>query len=288
MHKVILDCDNTLGLPFKEIDDGLALLYLLGRPDIEIMGVTTVFGNGSMVQSYEQTRQLFHAFGRDDITIYRGAEKAGDTTTEAARFLAEMCIAHPGEISMIATGPLSNLLSAQKFNGDFFSNLKQIVCMGGYLEPLRIGWRDVAELNLSADAKASWAVFNSLCPVTVMSAQLCLQVSFGWRDFRRVSFLDKNLRLAIRNWLIAFGLFCATDRFYLWDLLPTVYISYPGLFEQRQVIIHSTVEDLHHGWLVVGAESRNQGKINLPSNVTDIEKFKTIMFDAWQNAIMRK
>ena len=41
-QRVILDCDNTMGQPYKEVDDGLTLLYLLGRPDIDLLGITTV------------------------------------------------------------------------------------------------------------------------------------------------------------------------------------------------------------------------------------------------------
>ena len=47
-RRVIYDCDNTMGKPLSEIDDGLTLLYLLGREDLELVGVTTTFGNGAL------------------------------------------------------------------------------------------------------------------------------------------------------------------------------------------------------------------------------------------------
>ncbi|MBN1536700.1 MAG: nucleoside hydrolase [Anaerolineales bacterium] len=287
MQKIILDCDNTLGLPFKEIDDGLALLYLLGRPDIEILGVTTVFGNGSMAQSYTQTRQLLRIYGRQDIPVYKGAEKAGEISSEAAHFLVETCAAHPGEISLVATGPITNLFSAVKLDPQFFANLQQVICMGGYLEPLRIGWRNVAELNFSADAQASWMMLNSPCALTVMSAQLCLQASFGWRDLRLTRFFDREMRRTIRNWLVAFGLFCGVDRFYLWDLLPVIFVSNPELFDKRDVNITSTVEDLMHGSLILGHESSDHKRINLPSKINDVKKFRNIMLNSWHHAIMQ-
>lgn len=43
MKKVIFVCDNTMGLYGKDVDDGLALLYLLGRDDIKLIGITTTF-----------------------------------------------------------------------------------------------------------------------------------------------------------------------------------------------------------------------------------------------------
>jgi len=285
MKKIIFDCDNTLGLPFKEIDDGLALLYLLGRTDIEILGVTTVFGNGTMIQSYEQTRQLLHAYGRANIPVYKGAAKIGDISTDAAHFLTETCAAHPGEITIVATAPLSNMWAAEKLYPQFFTNLKQVVCMGGYLEPLRIGWRNVSELNLSADAEASWMVLNAPCLVTVMSAQLCLQATFGWGDLRKVGFIDREMQAVIRNWLLAFGFFCGVDKFYLWDILPAVYISHPEMFEQRKVNIISTVEDLLSGSLVIDKQNNNQKPINLPSKIKDVQQFRKVIMDSWKCAI---
>lgn len=47
MKKVLFDCDNTMGLPGRDVDDGLALLYLLGREDVDLKGVTTTYGNSS-------------------------------------------------------------------------------------------------------------------------------------------------------------------------------------------------------------------------------------------------
>ena len=49
-QKIIFDCDNTLGLPLKEVDDGLVLLYLLGIPELKILGITISFGNGNIKQ----------------------------------------------------------------------------------------------------------------------------------------------------------------------------------------------------------------------------------------------
>ena len=82
MMRVIFDCDNSMVLPFKEIDDGLTLLYLLGRPDIELLGVTTTFGNGTVKQAYEQTRDLLRRAGRADLPLRKGQAKPGDLPSE--------------------------------------------------------------------------------------------------------------------------------------------------------------------------------------------------------------
>ena len=110
--RVIYDCDNTMGLPMKEIDDGLTLLYLLARPDIELVGVTTTFGNGTIEEVHGQTEKLLHAVGRSDIPLLKGEGRLGQHPTQAARFLAETVAADSGQISVLATGPLGNLVAA--------------------------------------------------------------------------------------------------------------------------------------------------------------------------------
>jgi purine nucleosidase len=292
MERVLYDCDNTMGLPRKEIDDGLALLYLLERPDVELLGVTTTFGNGTVEEVYAQTRKLLRALGRGDLPLFKGERQRGQSPTEAARFLAEAVAAHPGQVTLLATGPLGNLRTAAELDPDFWEHLKQIVCMGGYLRPLRIGWRNVCELNLSGDPEASFAVFNApfrqaqgiACPVTLMNAHVCLQAPFGWRDLRQIGPADRRaslpVRRIVRNWLLTMGLYCGVPRFYLWDLLPAVYVSYPGLFERNPVRVRSTVADLEAGTLVLTGEGQGPC-VNMPTCILDWDRFRAILFEAW-------
>ncbi|MBN1486162.1 MAG: nucleoside hydrolase [Anaerolineae bacterium] len=284
-HKVLFDGDNTLGIPFKEIDDGLALLYLLGHPDIELLGITTIFGNGPVDTVYPATKRLLHSVNRIEIPLLKGAERRGHQSMMAARFLAETVAHYPGEVSLVTTGPLTNIWAASELDVDFFSNLKQIVSMGGVRGPLRIGWRNLPELNFSADPVASWHVLRACCPVTVMNAHVCLDASFGWDDLPRLSFWDRHLRRIIRNWLLAFGLYCGVPRFYLWDLLPVVYITHPSVFfDTRKVRLTSTLTDLESGLLTFTSPGPRY-VINMPSQILDIEAFKHTLFETWSHII---
>ncbi|MCB8965905.1 MAG: nucleoside hydrolase [Ardenticatenaceae bacterium] len=285
MKRVIFDCDNTMGLPFKEIDDGLALMYLLGCPDIELVGVTTTFGNGAVDDVYAQTVKLLHALGAGHIPVFRGEAKRGDGPTDAARFLAETAVAHPHELAILAVGPLGNLYSAAKLDPNFFLNVQEIACMGGYLAPLRIGWRNLGELNLSANPEASFAILNAPCPVTLMSAQICLQAPFGWQAWLRTKKWPKALRRIIRNWLLTFSTHSGAKEFYLWDLLPAVYLSLADkLFAPNLVGITSTVQDLETGSLQLG-QHPSQAKVNLPTSITNLDVFYDTLFASWNRVI---
>jgi purine nucleosidase len=281
MKKIIFDCDNTMGLRTKEIDDGLAMYYLLGRPEIDLVGITTIFGNGTIDQVYNQTQKLVANLNRQDIPLLRGAGKRAEGPTKAARFLAEKAAAFPGEITILATGPLGNLRGAFELDPNFYMNLKDIVCMGGYLHPIKVGRRDVKELNLSGDPEASFEVLNGPCPVTLMNAQICLQAPFRWRDYWKLDFWSRKTRWMVRDWLVLHAVFCGIPYFYLWDLLPAVYITHPELFYDYQVKIQSTVEDLEVGTLRP-EDTREIQRVNMPVLINDLDRFIEVIFEAWR------
>jgi len=281
--KVILDFDNTMGLPKHEIDDGLTLLYLLSREDIAVLGITTTFGNGSLEEVDKATEALIAFIGKE-IPVYSGAREHGKAGTDAAQFLVETVSAFPDEVTILAIGPLGNLGAAAEIDAGFFGKCKEIVCMGGMLKPMRLGWRDIDELNFSSDPEGAYAVLrNQKCPVTVMNAHVCLDAVFGYFDMQRVLYMPKYVRRSIFKWLFVFGTYFGVFKFYLWDLLPAVYLPYPDLFESRRGKITSSVEDLEDGRLIFSETEK--GNINMPSAIKDVKKFKKILFRGWRMAL---
>lgn len=280
--KVICDCDNTMPLPGMPVDDGQTLLYLLGRPDIELLGVTTTFGNGSIEQVYTATQRLLRAVGRADIPLLRGAERRGAPPTEAARFLADMAATMPGEISVLALGPHGNLRGAATLDPAFYANLRQVACMGGYLRPLPGPfWSAVRELNLSADPEGAWMTLNAPCPVTLMNAQACLDAPFDAAELAPLAAFDRRIYAVLADFV---GHGAAQGRVpadYLWDLLPAVYLSHPELFSAERVWLRSTVADLETGQLVLGAPGEG-AEIVMPERIRDREGFYRVLYAAWE------
>jgi inosine-uridine nucleoside N-ribohydrolase len=280
---IICDCDNTMGVPGKPVDDGQTLLYLLGRPDIELLGVTTSFGNGTIDEVYGATTRLLRSAGRPDIPVLRGASRRGQLGTEAARFLAETVAMRPGAISLLAIGPQGNLRAAADLDPGFFGNLAQIACMGGYLGRLDVpGWEHIGEVNLSADPEAAFAALHAPCPYTLMNAQTCLQAPFGQPELERMQSGDPAFYAMLRDFL----LFCANlgmPTEYLWDLLPAVYLSHPDLFDINNVWVRSSAGDLAAGAIVLG-EERQGVRINMPSRILDTERFYAALYEAWGRA----
>ena len=181
MIDLIYDCDITMGLPGRDVDDGLALLYLLGCPEIRLLGITSTFGNSSIREVHPCLLSILEDLGRCDIPAYPGASREAVAAaaspgcspdrgearadSKAARFLAETAGASPGKVSILATGSPTNLLGAFRLYPDFFRDVQQIVFMGGITEPLIINGRMMGELNFASDPEAAlYALYAGLPP----------------------------------------------------------------------------------------------------------------------------
>lgn len=285
---VLLDFDNTAGIQGYEIDDALALLYLAGRSDVEIVGITTTFGNGSIEQVYEQSTWLLDRLGID-VPIYRGASRRGDWETEAARFIADICGRRPGDVRIVALGPLSNLAGAAHVDPAFFRAVGSIYLMGGYLDPLRFPRRSVSELNISSDPEAAAAVLESRADVHVMTAQLCLGLPFTRQDLRRIRDLPSWFRTLVGEWYLSFTTALGAPSFYLWDLVPPLALLRPEFVPPRPALVLPS--RLEYGMLRIGQApgdhyaQRSAGVVNIPVSLADHEEMMEELYGGWATAL---
>lgn len=286
MHKVLFDCDNTMGLKNCDVDDGLALLYLLGRDDIELLGVTTTFGNSTIDMVYNNTKNMFNELNINNLPMIKGAPSGEDRQSEASEYLVSMAKKYPGEITLLATGSLTNLLGAYELDNSFFDNLKDIVLMGGITEPLIINGKNLDELNFSCDPAASYGVLSSNTKVTVLTGHICLQALFGENEYKRLmEDSSKEIYKYIKGKTIAWFEFIMEEfgikGFYNWDVVAALYITHPELFDENIKKLVSTPEDLKKGYLVIDSSSNNSYEVNIPTKIKDIDKFNDLVFNAW-------
>ena len=145
--KVLFDTD--IG---SDIDDAVALAYLLSEPRCELVGITAV--SGQVCLRAEMASAMCINVGRDDIPVYAGAEKpllipnAQPAAPQAAalgarprrkdfqpgaaiEFMRRTIRENPGQITLLAVGPLTNLALLFAADPELPSLLKQVVLMGG-------------------------------------------------------------------------------------------------------------------------------------------------------------
>jgi hypothetical protein len=99
----------------------------------------------------------------------------------------------------------------------------------------------------------------------------------------RVLYMPAFLRRAIFNWLCVFGTYFGVFKFYLWDMLPAIYLSYPELFSDQQFSFQSSLKDMETGRVVV--EKDASGTFNMPDSIRDVKKFKQVLFAGWRDGL---
>ena len=291
MKYIIFDCDSTVGLPGKPMDDALALLYLLGRPgEAEVLGVTCTFANGTAAEVYGSTRNLLKEIGRTDIPLLPGAESGEDLRSDAARFIVDTVNARPGEVTLVAIGSLTNLYGAYLLDSTLFNKVKEIVLMGGYTAPLLYHGRHLDELNFSVNPKAAACVLNQGKRISILTGNNTLEPSYLPKE----EFIEKMGNGGAGSRYIAEKCGYRFDdklvrdgdaASYCWDVVATVYLLHPELFEDAPTHCYVTEKGMHSGWLGVTEDAPDTVLLNLPQ-VKDAARYRQEMYGGWLDFAM--
>jgi purine nucleosidase len=236
--KIIIDADPAIGVRFKDVDDGLMLLVALNSPELEILGITTIYGNASQDVSYEKARELVDLSERQDVPVFRGAEK-GDTVgtaTEASEFIIRMAEKYPGEVTVLAVGPMTNVATAISASPTLAHNLKNVISMGGNVSAANVAstqcWSD---LNYGSDKEAAGLFLETVADLTVVSIQTSERFYISRTRYRRLiaeseysDYLERNTR---------FWYWIRRRVFVVWDLVALACVVHPEWFETNHVSI---------------------------------------------------
>jgi purine nucleosidase len=218
---VIIDTD--IG---DDIDDAFALALALHSPELRILGITTAYGDTGL--RARLVDRYLAAVGRTDIPVAAGiatphtnvfsqaayARQQPDRKhREAVEFLLEQIRKHPGEITLIAIGPLFNVQAAIEKDPATFRKLKRVVIMGGSIDRGYDSATDKnrppdAEWNIARDPAGLRALLSAGVPVFMMpldSTQIHLLTPERESIFAFGSPLTDQLTLLYHQWIAGTG-----------------------------------------------------------------------------------
>ena len=270
MTKLIIDTDPG-------IDDAMAIFYAAAAPDIELLGLTTIFGNVTTKTATRNALRLLEKAGLDlpvakgaDVPLVlppftpsahvHGAEGFGDIPAEepkgqavaedAADFLIRMAREHKGELVVCPIGPLTNIAHAIQRDPEFVKNVKRIVIMGGSLEE---GGNITphAEANIYHDPHAADVVFGSGGNVVMVGLDVTHRILCTKEDFTAISGQSPELGGMLQEMSVFYLHFYETvgkfDGCSLHDPAAVIACTHPDLFETRAVPIRVACEGEESG-----------------------------------------
>ncbi|KAA9301296.1 MULTISPECIES: nucleoside hydrolase [Aerococcus] len=291
--KVAIDFDNTFFTANRDVDDGMALLYLLACPEVELLAVTSTFGNKGIELVDRDTQRLLETL-QLDLPYAKGGQACGDYLNPASQLLADLADQHAGDLYLLATGSLTNLMGASLVNPHFFDQLKGIALMGGTTAPLNFAKQEMLELNFSCDPQAAYQVLTKGQNVRVMTGNHCLDLLFT-QDQYEAAFaqaegpLVQLIKKYSEPWFRDNDLEYGIKGFYNWDSLAAACLVHPEYFSLDQAEYWLSVEGLSRGRLHCPSQDPTQYVATKPyqrrlittPRISRPEELKDHLYQTW-------
>lgn len=214
-RRIILDCDPGH-------DDAMAILLALGTPEIELEAITTVAGNHPLDITTLNARRVCTLAGVTDVPIAAGCAAPlvrplvtateihgttglqghtwGEPTVNvvaehAVDLIVDLVMAAPGEITLVPTGPLTNIAVALRKEPRIASRVREVVLMGGSYT--RGNVTPAAEFNVYVDPEAASAVFAAGWPLTMIGLDVTHMANATAEVLARVGALGTEVSGAV-------------------------------------------------------------------------------------------
>ncbi len=251
--KVIYDCDNTMGINYRDIDDGLTLLYLYKNPNVDLLGVSLTFGNDILDKVIESTKVLVSKFNIDVPVYFGNKNEENFLENSAAKYIVEETKKYPNEVTILATGSLKNIADAYLLDNKVVERIKNIVIMGGITEPLIINGKVMNELNLSVSHNSSFKVLSNVKSPVILTGNTCLESKLFLDEVKSIisSFKGYSVELyeECKQWIEYHSQDYNIDYIIIWDLLTAVYVTNPEIFEDEEHQVEINREYLEFGYM---------------------------------------
>jgi inosine-uridine nucleoside N-ribohydrolase len=230
-RRIILDCDPGH-------DDAIAILLAAHAPQLKLEAITTVAGNQTLQKTSINALKVCSLAGIRDVPIAAGMDRPlvgqqrvapeihgesgldGPSLPEpslelapihAVDLLIDLLMSSAGDLTIVATGPLTNVATAIRREPRIVPKIKQIALMGG---AIGLGnWTPAAEFNIYVDPEAASIVFGCGCPITMVGLEVTHQAQATIEVRQRIRALanpvaqlvDELLEFFAKTYLTVFG-----------------------------------------------------------------------------------
>lgn len=265
-HRIVIDTDPG-------IDDAMAIFYALASPQIEVLGLTTVFGNVATELATENALRLLEVAGSDapvahgaarplaapyrgPVAFVHGEDGQGNggftpprrtrDDRRAVEFIIDTVSAYPKEITLVALGPLTNLAMVLLARPETAQDVREVVLMGGnaYVPG---NASPAAEANVLNDPEAAELVLTASWPVTMVGLDVTHQIVMTPRDLDRIMAIEssqgRHLARCVPYYHQFYRSHVGSDGIYVHDSTTISYLLHRDAFETEETPIRVDTGD---------------------------------------------
>jgi pyrimidine-specific ribonucleoside hydrolase len=236
---VWIDTDPSISSGAREVDDGFALIQAFHSPELDIRGVSVVFGNAPLEEAWPIGQEIVKKYGPPNLPIYAGAAKAEQlgTATDASRALAAAL--QKEKLTILALGPITNVATVLKTHPELSDRIEAIVAVAGRRPQQRFvtGTKKQApfrDLNFELDAPGFQALLDANVQIVLAPWEVSSKVWLQEDDLKQLAagkpsaqWLASPGRDWLKMWQEQFG----ADGFNPFDTLAVAYVTAPELLE---------------------------------------------------------
>jgi pyrimidine-specific ribonucleoside hydrolase len=302
--KILIDCDPGH-------DDMMAIMLACASPELELLGVSTVAGNQTGEKTYRNALRTLTLIGRTDIPVARGADKpllrpltvapeihgvsgldGADLPEPAFRGLAEHAsdflirniMESRDPVTLVPTGPLTNVALALLKEPELARRVQRIVLMGGAVRESNI--TPAAEFNIYVDPEAARIVFGCGAPLVMVGLDVTNRARLSFQDIEELASWQGRVSRVVAP-LLRF--FAQTNREVfgfdgapLHDALAVAHLVRPEVIKTRKMNVEiETAGELTRGRTVADVYGISKCKPNAEVALeVDLPLFKEMLFQA--------
>jgi inosine-uridine nucleoside N-ribohydrolase len=229
---VWIDTDPAIGEKERDVDDGLALVQAFRSPELDVRGVSVVFGNAPLDRGLPIARRIVRSVGFPRLQVFAGASSAADakSETEASRGLATALRASP--LTILALGPATNVATTLAKHPELASRVTRIIAVAGRRPGQRFttgtsNARGHRDFNFELDPGSFQVLLDSNTEVVLTPFEISSKIWLNASDLDRLaaspSATARALASPARAWLALWTRLFGVDGFNPFDTLAVAY-----------------------------------------------------------------
>jgi len=234
---VWIDTDTAIGVADADVDDGFALVQAFRSPELTIRGVSAVFGNAPLADTFPLAVEVTARFGPRGLGVTRGAASAGELgeDNDAVAALAAALARQP--LTILAIGPLTNVGSLLVRHPELAPRIEAIVCVAGrrrqqVFRSVPSQPEPFPDLNFECDPDAMRVIVDGTVPLVLAPWEVSSGVWIDGADLDRLARADETgawLAERARPWLAMWQREFGAAGFNPFDSLAVAWLTHPAL-----------------------------------------------------------